>query len=164
MTFEVKVRTKELFGFTMYHAYSGVMGKIWLIFSVFCLGAAVFTFGDVSIQGTGALIFLGALFTVINPAMLYWKCVKRVSKTPSYQKPFCYILTKKGFSVSQGEEIGKVRWDELFQIVCRKKAVYLCLDPLHAQIISLEQLGEQAEELKEFLRTQVSREVRKSGL
>lgn len=164
MTFEVKVRTKDLFGFTMYHAYSGLMGKIWVIFSIFCLAAAVWTWEDVSLQGTLVLVVLGLLFTVVNPLMLYYKCVRRVMKTPAYRKPFRYIFTKDGFSVSQGEQMGKISWMDLFQIVCTKKAVYLCPDPLHAQIISLEQLGEQQEKLKEFLRTQVPRDVRKKGL
>ena len=164
MTFEVKVRTKDLFGFTMYHTYSGIMGKIWVIFSVFCLGAAIWTFGEVSIQGTVSLVILGALFTVVNPLLLYYKCVKRVMKTPAYKKPFRYTLTKKGFSISQGEETGRMNWQDLFQIVCTGKSVYLCPDPVHAQIISLEQMGDQAEELKEFLRTQVSQDVRKKGL
>lgn len=164
MTFEVKVRTKDLFGFTMYHAYSGITGKIWVIFSVFCLVAAVWTFGDVSVQGTVSLIILGALFTVINPLLLYYKCVKRIMKTPIYRKPFRYTLTKKGFSISQGEETSRMNWQDLFQIICTRKAVYLCPDPVHAQIISLEQVGSQAEELKAFLRTQVSQDVRKKGL
>jgi hypothetical protein len=64
----------------------------------------------------------------------------------------------------QGEQSGRVSWTDLFQIICTKKAVYLCPDPLHAQIISLEQLGDDKESLKEFLRTQVPRDVRKKGL
>lgn len=164
MTFDVKVRTKDLFGFTMYHAYSGFMGKVWLLFSIFCLAAAVWTWGDVSIQGTAAFVVMGLLFTVVNPLMLYYKCVKRVAKTPEYKSSFCYVLTKNGFSVSQGDQTGKIDWLDLFQIVCTKKAVYLCPDPLHAQIISLEQLGERQEELKEFLRNQVPGDVRKKGL
>lgn len=164
MTFEVKVRIKDLFGFTIYHAYSGIVGKIWVLFSIFCLVAAAWTFGDVSIQGTASLIVLGALFTVINPLLLYYKCVRRVMKTPAYKEPFRYTFTKKGFSISQGENTSKMNWQDLFQIICTRKAIYLCPDPVHAQIISLDQLGSQAEELKEFLRTRVSQDVRKKGL
>lgn len=164
MTFDVKVRTKDLFGFTMYHTYSGFMGKIWVLFSLFCLVAAAWTYGSVSITGTGALVFLGALFTVINPALLYYKCVKRVVKTPSYKEPFHYILTKKGFSIMQGDNTAKAEWQDLFQIVCTRKAVYLCLDPIHAQIISLEQLGDRKEELKAYLKNQVPADVRKKGI
>lgn len=163
MTFQVKVRTKELFGFSMYHTYSGLMGKVWVLFSIFCLVAAVWTFGNVSIQGTAALVVLGLLFTVINPLMLYGKCRKRAAKTPSYKEPFTYTFNRKGFIISQGEESVQANWMELFQIVATKKAIYLCIDPIHAQIISLEQLGSQAEEVKEFLRTQVPDEIRKKG-
>lgn len=164
MTFDVKVRTKDLFGFTMYHAYSGFMGKVWLLFSIFCLAAAVWTWGDVSPQGTAAFIVLGLLFTVVNPLMLYYKCVRRAAKTPAYRESFRYVLTKEGFSVSQGDQTGRINWSDLFQIICTKKAVYLCPDPIHAQIISLEQLGDQKEQLKEFLKTQVPQDVRKKGL
>lgn len=164
MTFQVKVRTKELFGFSMYHTYSGLMGKIWVLFSIFCLAAAVWTYGDVTVQGTIALVFLGALFTVINPLMLYGKCRQRAAKTPSYKEPFLYTFNRKGFIISQGEQSVQANWTDLFQIIATGKAVYLCMDPIHAQIISLEQLGSQADEVKEFLRTQVSDEVRKKGL
>lgn len=164
MTFEVKVGTKDLFRFTMYHTYSGFMGKLWVLFSIFCLAAAVWTYGELSMQGTCVLIFFGALFTIINPLVLYYKCVKRIKKTPAFKEPFQYIFTKKGFSVSQGEESSRMNWMDLFQIVCTKKAVYLCPDPVHAQIISLEQIGDQEEELKEFLRKKVSQDVRKKGL
>lgn len=164
MTFEVKVRAKDLYGFTMYHTYSGIMGKLWVVFSIFCLIASVWTFGDVSMQGTAALVVLGCLFTIINPLMLYYKCVKRVRKTEIYKNPFQYTFTKKGFSIAQGEQSSRMNWLDLFQIVCTKKAVYLCPDPVHAQIISLEQLGDQAEALKDFLRNQVSQDVRKKGL
>ena len=164
MTFEVKIGTKDLFGFTMYHAYSGFMGKIWVVFSVFCLVAAVWTWGDVSLQGTAAFGVLGLLVTVVNPLMLYYKCLRRVAKTPANRKPFRYTFTKDGISISQGAQTGRMGWSDLFQIICTKKAVYLCPDPIHAQIISLEQLGDQKEELKEFLRTQVPQDVRKKGL
>lgn len=164
MTFQVKVRAKELFGFSMYHTYSGLMGKIWVLFSIFCLGAAVWTYGDVTMQGTIAMVFLGLLFTVINPLMLYGKCRKRAAKTPSYKEPFTYTFNRKGFLISQGDQSVQADWADLFQIAATRKAVYLCMDPIHAQIISLEQLGSQAEEVKEFLRTQVPDDIRKKGL
>lgn len=164
LTFEVKVGAKELCGFTLYHTYSGIMGKIWVLFSICCLIGAAWTFGDVGIQGTITLIILGLLFTVINPLMLCQKCVKRVKKTPAYQNPFQYILTKDGFRISQGEISEKVRWDQIFQIICTRKAIYLCTDPIHAQIISLEQLGAQAEAVKEFLRTRIPQDIRRKGL
>ncbi len=164
MTFKVKVRARDLYGFTIYHTYSGMMGKLWVLFSIVCLAAAIWTFGDISVQGTVALVVMGCLFTVLNPLMLYYKCIRRVQKTAIYKEPFQYTLTKKGFSIAQGDQSSQMRWLDLFQIICTKKAVYLCPDPIHAQIISLEQLGDQAEQLKDFLRKQVSQDVRKKGL
>lgn len=164
MTVDVKVGAKDLYGFTMYYTYSGIMGKIWLLFSLVCLIAVGITWGDVPLTSSLGLIFLGSLFTVVQPLMLYIKCMQRVAKTPSYKEKFRYTFEKGGFQIAQGDQSMRVGWTELFQIVCTKKALYLCVDPIHAQIISLEQIGAQAEELKAFIKNVIPAEVRRKGL
>ena len=164
MSFEIKIDKNDLYGFTLYYTYSGIMGKLWVIFSIICLVGAYITYGQVNIQGTVALIVLGLLFTVIQPLLLYQKCCQRVKKTDAFNNSFIYTIKKNGFSISQGDIVQKVRWDEIFKIVATKKAVYFCITPSHAQIIPLDQLNGKAEEFKAFLKNEVTDEVMKKGL
>lgn len=166
MTFDVKITAKDLFRFSMYHTFKGLKGIVLIIFSLGCFASAIFTFGQVDLMNTLVIIVLGSLFTIVNPIMLYVKCIKRVKKVPSYSIPTHYVLTKRGFMISQEGESMNLDWVDLYEIVWKKNAVYFCLDPMHAQIISLEQLGaETAAKLKAFLKNEVSDEgVYKKGL
>lgn len=166
MTFDVKITAKDLFRFSMYHTFKGFKGILLIVFSLGCFAGAIYTYGQVDFLNTCVMILLGALFTVVNPVMLYVKCMKRVKKVPSYSIPTHYVLTKKGFMISQEGESMSLNWVDLYEIVWKKKAAYFCLDPMHAQIISLEELGaEKAAELKAFLKNEVSDEgVYKKGL
>lgn len=164
MTFDVKVRTKDLYGFTLYHAYAGIFGKMWLIISLGALIGFFATIGNVTTQYSIALLFIGLLFTVINPVHLYYKCAMRMKKTKeAYEKPFKYQCSKNGILLMQGEDSVHYKWDMIFQFVNTKKAIYMMSDPVHACIIPKEQLGNQAQEFIEYVKNTVPASVRKKG-
>jgi hypothetical protein len=164
MTFDIKIRVKDLFGFTLYHSYAGIFGKMWLGLSIVALIGFFVTFGTVTPQYSAALLFIGLLFTVINPILLYQKCASRMKKTKeAYELPFCYTCEANGILLVQGENKVKYTWDMIFQFVETKKAVYMMMDPMHACIIPKDQLGEKKQEFMNYIKETVPAHVRKKG-
>ena len=164
MTFDIKIKLKDLYGFTLYHGYAGFFGKLWLIISLGALIGFFATFGQVTTQYSLALLFVGLLFTVINPIHLYYKCAVRMKKTKeAYEKPFKYYCNKDGILLTQGEGSIYYKWDIIFQFVNTRKAIYMMSDPIHACIIPKKQLGEKEQEFIEYVKHTVPASVRKKG-
>lgn len=146
----VKVTTKDMFFFMLQHTYLSIPGVCSLLFSIASLIGMVRTWGTVEISYTVMLALCGALFTVINPFMLYTRSAKQVLLNPSLKTPIEYEFTPLGFTMRQGEEEAKAQYHNLYKVKNTKNYLYLYGNKTRANIISKKQLGAQAEAVAEM--------------
>lgn len=152
---EVKLTTKELFNFMMYHTYSSFSGYIGILLSVLALLALVYSWNTpaVGILQKSILFLTGILFTVIQPCMLYLKSKKQVKMSESINKPLLYQINGEGITISQDEQKVKTKWDEVIKVTNTKLSVILYVSRVRAFILPKSAIEEQMEDLKNLIRT-----------
>lgn len=86
MNFKIRLTAKDLYQFSMTHAYNGQSG----IFTVICvLVGIMMVFRGTAAGGGMYYAMLGvlmiALFTIVTPLILYMKAKKQAAGNPMYQ-------------------------------------------------------------------------------
>ena len=70
-----------------------------------------------------ALLFIAALFTIIQPLMLYVKCRAQIKKSDNINSSLHYTLSEEGITVRQNEQEAAVRWDDIRKVVQAKQPI-----------------------------------------
>lgn len=155
--FDVTLRVKDLFVFTMRHTYLSISG----VFSLFISFGSLFIclwnlkqFGTTTIM---ALLFVALLFTVVQPLMLYAKCRVQIKKSDSINQALHYTLAEEGITVRQAEQEAEVKWYDVRKVIRAKNGLYLYMSPVRAFIFPKEQCAEQYEAIYSAVQEQVEK-------
>lgn len=143
INFDVTLRTKDLFRFTMRHTYFSISGIFSLLISFGSLIACIATIGKYALSTTIVLLVIGLLFTVVQPCMLYMKCSVQVKKSENVNAALHYILSEEGITIQQDKQQAKVHWYEIRKRILTKQAVYLYMSPVRAFIFPQDQCNGQ---------------------
>lgn len=98
-----------------------------------------------------ALVFVGLLFTVIQPVMLYTKASSQVKKNDSVNKPLKYTFTDKDFSISVDEDSVTQSYEDIIKVISTKLSVIIYINKYRAFILPKSAIGENMEQLKALL-------------
>jgi hypothetical protein len=139
--FDVKIRTRDMFQFMIYHTYSSFSGKIGIFLSVAAIILCIYTFGKVDATRTVLLLLIGLLFTVINPVLLYTRSKKQILMNPMYKKPLSYTLNEEGITVSQDEEKSEMKWENVAKAVSTRDCLIIYVNQINAFILPIECIG-----------------------
>lgn len=137
--FDIELTTKELYSFSMRHAYVSVSGVCGIVISLGSLAICAIGFKSYDFTTNFALIVIGLLFTVVQPIMLLVKSSKQIRRNRSINEPLHYRFSDKGITVRQGEQKAQVHWYEVRRRVQTAKALYLYMSPVRAFIFPKEQ-------------------------
>ena len=132
--FDLKLKTKDLFSYTMYHTYLSLSGVFSLFISIGSFVFFLLNLGKVPTSTLCVLLMVALLFPVIQPILLYIKCSRQVKKSRDIKDVLHYTLTGEKIEISQGENQAEVHWFEIRKAVYLKNAVYLYVSPLRAFI------------------------------
>lgn len=149
--FNVKLQTKDLYGFTMRHTYVSFSGIFSLLISFSCLVICLVNFRKLGVSTIGVLLIVAALFTIVQPGMLYIKCMSQVRKSKDIKDTLTYVLSEDGITVRQGEEEAQVKWYQIRKAVNGGKGIYVYMSPVRAFIFPKEQCGEQYGEIVKMI-------------
>lgn len=148
--FDVVLKTKDLYRFTLRHTYVSLSGIFSLLISISCFILAVWHFNDYNTGTKIALFLIASLFTVIQPLLLYGKCSVQSKKSESIQGALSYLLTNQEIIVTQGENEAKVHWSDVQKMIKTKSAIYLYMSPVRAFIFPKEQCQGQFDEIAQM--------------
>lgn len=157
IAFKVDLKINDLYAFTMRHTYCSISGIFSLFISFGSLIACAVMFSDLSNSTRIVLVVVGLLFTVIQPAMLYLKCMKQIKMNQSINAPLQYILSDDGICVCQKENSVEVKWHEIRKVVHAKKGLYLYMSPVRAFIFPADQCGKDYEAIQFMVADQVAK-------
>lgn len=139
----VKMNFSALYSYvinTNYRSFSGIMG---LAISGIALILLIIFWDKLSRNYRLACLFLGLIFTVINPLVLAWQTFKQLKLSPSYKKPLDYTFTDEGITVEQGELNQQIGWDNICRIMMTSKMIAIYTSRVHAFVIPLSELGDE---------------------
>lgn len=80
------------------------------------------------------LVFLGLMFTVIQPFTLLMKGWNQL-KNGTFREPFHYVFTKDGMEVTNIAGTASVEWKQVRRAVTTKDAIYIYMNAVSAFII-----------------------------
>jgi len=160
--FNVTLRVKDLFVFTMRHTYCSISGVFSLLISFGCLFICLWNLKHFETTTVMALLFIALLFTVIQPLMLYGKCRVQIRKSDSINQSLHYTLSEEGITVRQADQEAEVKWYDVRKVIQAKSGLYLYMSPVRAFIFPKEQCAgkyeairsavmEQAEKYKDYI-------------
>lgn len=147
----IRVETTDMFFFMLQHTYRSIGGICGVLFSVMAFMVLLWTYGTVSTSYTILLVMCSALFTIINPIMLFTGSAKQVALNPSMKIPIIYTFGETGFTMKQGKEKASAEYVNLYRIRNTKNYIYLYGSKNRANIIAKKQLGLDAQKVTELV-------------
>ncbi len=146
--FDVELKAGELYRFTMRHTYYSFAGILGLIISFGAIVLAVINRAQFAPSTLLVLAFVGILFPVVQPVMLYFKCKMQIKKSESINAPLHYILSDDGITIRQKEQEVQVKWYHIRRVVDAKSGLYLYMTAMRAFIFPRAQCAEQYEAIR----------------
>ena len=99
----------------------------------------------------GVLLAVAALFTIIQPVMLYVKCMSQIKRSKDIKDRLTYVLSEEGITVRQGTEEAQVKWYQIRKVVNAGKGIYIYMSPVRAFIFPQESCGGQYENIRNMV-------------
>lgn len=155
--FDVTLRVKDLFVFTMRHTYYSISGVFSLLISFGSLIICLWNLKHFETTTILVLLFIALLFTVIQPLMLYGKCRVQIKKSESINQSLHYTLAEEGIAVRQAEQEAEVKWYDVRKVIQTKSGLYLYMSPVRAFIFPKEQCAGQYEAIYSTVMEQVEK-------
>ena len=149
---ETKITTKELYSYLMMHTYSSFSGKVCVILSILAFIMLLLGAGKGDMTKTAILGIVAALYTVINPVMLYLKAARQAKLNPAYKDSMKFGFHEKGINIAFGGNEGMIPWDKIMKGKKTKKVYALYTDPIHAFLIATKDLRKTGTEIEDYIK------------
>lgn len=157
--FNTKVGEKELFHFLMQHFYMSFSGIFGLILSLGAFILFIFSIGNGEKLQLILLLVMSLLFTVVQPLQLKIKAKQQAKKNPVFQESLHYLVNDKGITLSQKQEKATLEWNAIRKVVETKKAFFVYMTVINANILPKDQIGDMADPLRELLKENLDKSI-----
>lgn len=146
LEFDVKMTAFGLYDYLLYHTYTGLSGLIGTLVGVFLIiGFASTKYPIYLIAGVVIILYL--------PVNLFLRANQQIQKNEAFKKPFHYKMTDEGVSVSQGESMESISWENCYKAVSTRSSIILYTSKVTASIFPRKDIGEKQEALIEMIST-----------
>ena len=150
--YHYQVKVSDLWQFHMYYAYSSFLCVINLVCMI---SSFLLLYAFWAKAGTGYLVLLllyASLFTVIQPAVVWKNCRKRLKKgAPELEISF----DETGVSVLSNGVRDKRKWSQLKQVVFKPTLVVVYVEDNEGYILTNRILGNTKKEFVKFVKEHV---------
>jgi uncharacterized membrane protein len=148
---DVKLDTKSMGGFLVYHNYSRASGLFSVLISVAALVGLIWKWDNWMLSQKVLLVILALLFTVIQPIMLVWRGSRQL-QTEEFQTPFHYVFNENGIVISQKDQKQEFQWRDVRKIVYKKESIYVYMSTVSAFVLPKSQCSGRFDELVKMMR------------
>ena len=140
-TKSVNMTYKALLSYVLNTNYQSVAGIVSLGLSFASIVVLILFWGQLSGRSKALLLFMGLLFTVINPLLLAFRTFKQFKLSPSYKKTIIYEFRDDGIGITQGEQTMTLTWDRIVRLLMTNTMIAIYTNRIHAFVIPLSELG-----------------------
>lgn len=148
--FEIKICTKDMYCFLMYHIYHRFSGVFSILAGLALLAAGVLMKEGQSANRWVFLIF-GAVFLVYEPVSLYWQALKQVKLNPVFKHPLHYCVSNQGITVAQNEAVNEIQWDGIVRVRETRRSYLIYTGSRNAFIWVKSQMGTEERTVRQIL-------------
>ena len=154
--FSIQISEKDMVNFVLTHSYRQPAAWIGILFSLLAIVFLICQFESLTLVNRLIMLFVGLIFTVINPMLLRSKAIKQAHTNLTVQKPATYILSERVLVIEQGKEQLTVPWESLFEIRDTGRSLVIYLDRSKAFIWPKAKLGEKYDQVTTVLREKIT--------
>lgn len=148
--FDVTLEQKDMYRFSMYHAYSGVHGIASIIIAVLIFLVSINTYGHIEFSYTMLYVIFGIVFLFYMPVNLYLRAKKQLLSSEVFKSALHYEVNEEGIKTSQNDASALLPWNQIYKIVSTKHNVLVYSNRVNAYVIPRNQIGTEYQTLKEI--------------
>ena len=149
--FSVKIDGDDMVNFILKHSYSNISGWLGVAISLFAIVYLVLSYKQNDMSMNIALIFIGCLFTIVNPIMLTYKAKKQVKTNPTFEIPIDYTLADEALVIEQKEDQVVLPWNEIRIVKDFGRSLIVYVSKVRAFIMPKNQIGDQYEAVTKLM-------------
>lgn len=131
---DVQLDKKTLNRFLIRNNFLRAGGVIGLLISVAAIVGLILFWKYFGSAQRVILIFLGLMFTVIQPVTLLLKGWEQL-KRGAFREPFHYKFSEEGIEIVNIAGTANVDWENIRRVVVTKEALYIYMNSVSALII-----------------------------
>lgn len=151
LKFTVKMESKDMVNFVLYHTYSNISGWIGVVISIVAIILLIARFYTYENSTRIVLLIVGLLFTVVNPLMLCYKAQKQVKSNAMFHIPVEYTMTDEFLAIEQGHEQLEVPWENIRLVKDTGRSLIVYVTKIRAFVWPKKQLDAQYEQAAALL-------------
>jgi hypothetical protein len=148
---DVQLDKKTLNHFLLRNNFLRAGGIFGLLISLAAILALILFWKYFAVAQRVILVFLGLMFTVIQPVTLLLKGWEQLKKG-SFREPFHYCFSEQGIEVVNVSGTANVEWKEIHRTVVTKDAFYIYMNTVSAFIIPRSECGDKYIEIAKMLK------------
>jgi len=155
MKISINMTRNDLFRYSVYNSFSGMMGLFNVIWTVVWIAAFIVSFSvpGYSLVHRLAMIFCIMLFTVIQPCVI-WRRTGKQAKTKGFTETIHLTLGEK-IHVEQGEAEGDLEWKQVRKVIRLKTMFILDMGYGRAYLLPNDSIEGREEELIAVLKAKM---------
>ncbi len=138
--FDITLSSKDMYRFSMYHAYTGSQGIISILIAALCFFAAVTTRDSVEWMYTLLYAGFGVVFLIYIPCNLYLRSKRQILASDVLKHPLHYRIDEEGIHTSQKEATADLPWDQVYKLVSTRHNVLIYSTRVNAFILPRDQI------------------------
>ena len=154
--FDVKITSKVMFDFLLYHTYTSVMGIIGVVFGMVNLTLGIRYIVEGDSKGSMMYFIFAGIFLFAMPVYLRWNADKQVSSSKVFKNPITYEMTDEGVQASQQDKGELIPWSDFIRVISTKGNIVLYQSRNRAVILPREDMGVQQDAVIEMISTHVT--------
>jgi hypothetical protein len=160
LVIKVELKAKNLWKFSMYHSYRGLLGAFNIIFSAAAIFLLFYKWSAYSVPYRILLIVCALMFTVWQPGILYLKACKQ-ARTPKILTPMTLSFAEEGILVTQADDELELYWDNINRVERVWDMLIVYMDRVHAYLLPDSIMGERKDALISLIKEEMPPERRK---
>lgn len=153
---EIKIsanmKVSYMYSFLFWHLHRSFQGIFGVCISLTALVLFVMSFGnDMDPARRAGLLFIGLVFTVINPILLLVRAQKLVHFISTYKEPIQYTFRTDGLVIAQGDEEQFAEWGNFVKVSKTPRVLVLYTNRNAGTIIAYQEMGDKRQEIEAII-------------
>lgn len=145
--FDITLDSRDMYRFSMHHAYTGSQGILSIIIAALCFFAAVKTRGSIEVTYTILYAVFGVVILFYLPVQLYLRSKRQILTSEVLRRALHYRVDEEGIHTSQDGASADLPWDAVYKMIFARHNVLVYSSRINAFIIPKDQISGEYETL-----------------
>ncbi len=158
ISFDIKLKEKDLYRFQIKQAYKGMQGWLALVIAAIAFGLCIYSYGNERFGAKYTIMYLvfGVIFLFYVPFNLRMQTKRQFLMSAAFKGVMHYEITDEGVTLTAGGEQATMTWEQVYMITADKSSIYVYTSKIYAYIIPRAQISNQYAEIMAAFRSHLA--------